>query len=383
MRPSRLGFAAVTGGYLATTTAESLLAPAYPLIARDLGASAGFAGVAFGVLTSATAVGGLAGGFVLARLGARAGLLPSLALVATGALLSAAAGGRVSLLAAQVVLGLGSGVYFASGIRSAATLAGRRRRGLAIGVFGVAFSAGLGIAGLLAALGDVWGWRASFVAAGVIALASLLTVLPVRVDVPVAARSGNPFRGLHQLRLPVTVGGVASASQYGTVAFVPLYAVQSWHLSPASAALLIVAARVLSVPAKLLSGNASDGAGALRMARRMAAILTALGACWTLIPVTVAAAAAAVLFATVVSALGPVGNVLALERLEGRPELLGAFRSVQIGLGAAAAALLGLAGSLVGLDVSLVVAAVAVPALLVVLGRPVAAPQSSPSAVSR
>ena len=62
------------------------------------------------------------------------------------------------------------------------------------------------------------------------------------------------MRGLHEvLRRPVTVGGVAAASLYGTVASLPPRAVETWGLSPATAALLVTAARILSVPAKLVS----------------------------------------------------------------------------------------------------------------------------------
>ena len=82
----------------------------------------------------------------------------ALAIVAVGALLSAVSQGEASLLAGQAVLGFGSGAFFAPGLRSAAQLAGPRR-GLAIGIFGVAFSGGVALAGLLAALGGVWGWR--------------------------------------------------------------------------------------------------------------------------------------------------------------------------------------------------------------------------------
>ena len=72
-----------------------------------------------------------------------------------------------------------------------------------------------------------------------------------------------------------------------------------------------------------------------------------------------------ILFAAFVSGLAPVANVLALESFEDRGELLGAFRSAQIGFGAAASALLGAGAATVGLRPSLIVAAVLVPATLV------------------
>ena len=228
MRSRRAGFAVVTGGYLATTTAEATLAPAFPLVARELDLGPGFAGFAFGVLAAAIALGSLVGGVVLARLGPRAGLAPGVGLVAAGSAWTAAAGGTVTLLAGQVVLGFGSGLFFASGLRSAAVFAGYRRRGRAMGLFGVAFSAGLALGGALAALGEIWGWRTSFVAAAVIAAVSATALALVRVPEeesgPREATSASRLR--EAFGVPVAVGGVAAASQYGTIGFFVLYAVE-------------------------------------------------------------------------------------------------------------------------------------------------------------
>lgn len=368
MGSRKAGFAVVTGGYLAATTAEALLAAAFPLIARELDLGAGFAGLAFGVLAASIAVGSLVGGFALARLGPRAGLAPGVGLAAAGAALSAASGSTASLLAAQVVVGVGSGIFFASGLRSAAVFAGYRRRGRAMGFFGVAFSGGLALAGALAALGEVWGWRASFVAAAILGavVAAALALISVPAE-PRRIERPSTRRLLDAFGVPVAVGSIAAASQYGTIAFLTLYAVDEWDLSPATAALLLTAGRILAVPGKLVSGNASDNAGALRTARVLGVALALLGACWTLLPGPALTAWAAVLFIASVSGLGPLANVLALERLEHRAELLGAFRAAQIGVAALTAALLGGSAELFGLRATLVVAAIAIPASILLL----------------
>lgn len=368
MGSRKAGFAVVTAGYLAATTAEALLAAAFPLIARELDLGPGFAGLAFGVLAASIAVGSLVGGFALARFGPRAGLSPGVGLAAAGAALTAASGGTASLLGAQVVVGLGSGIFFASGLRSAAVFAGYRRRGRAMGFFGVAFSGGLALAGALAALGEVWGWRASFVAAAILGalVAAALALIAVPAE-PRTAQRTSTRRLLDAFGVPVAVGSVAAASQYGTIAFLTLYAVDEWDVSPATAALLLTAGRILAVPGKLVSGNASDNAGALRTARVLGIALALLGVCWTLLPGPVLTAWAAVLFIACVSGLGPLANVLALERLEHRAELLGAFRAAQIGIAALTAALLGGSAELFGLRATLVVAAIAIPASILLL----------------
>ena len=369
LRGDNAGFAVVTAGYFAASTGESLLAPVFPQVGRALGIGAGAAGLVFAVLAAAIAAGGLLGGIALARFGPRPGLVLALALVATGGLASAAAHRPWLFLLGQVALGGGSGLFFAPGIRAAALLAGARRRGLAMALFGIAFSGGLAAAGALAALGAAWGWRMSFVVtaalAGLVAAGILAVPMPAPAPAPARPRRQGYRRAL---AVPLRVGGVAAASQYGTVAFLPLFAVHAWNLSPAGAALVLTVARIGSVPAKLLSGNASDGIGAVRIARRLGLLLAVLGAWWTLAPGAGLAAWAAIVFAAFVSGLAPIANVLALESFEEHAELLGLFRSVQIGLGAAASGLIGAGVGLVGLRPSLVVAAVAVPATLLLLG---------------
>ena len=369
MRPERVGFAAVTGGYLATTTAEWVLPPLFPLLAVELDLGSGDAGLMFAVLSASVAVGGLVGGFAIGRLGPRLGATLALLVVLAGALLSAVSSGQAGLMLAQAVLGFGSGAFFVPGIRTAAQMAGARR-GLAIGIYGVAFSGGVALGGLLAALGGVWGWRATFVAtavlAGLAAAWCLLARLPERLPPP--PTGGGGFRPTAAIA-PIAVGSVAAASQYGTVAFLPLFAVYAWDVSPETAALVITVSRVLSVPAKLISGNAADRESSVRIARRLGVGLALLGACWTAAPWPAVAVVAAVVFGAFVAALGPVANVLALEAFEGRTQLLGVFRSVQIGVGALTSALLGGAAAIFGLQAALVVAAIGFPVSLVVLGR--------------
>ena len=368
MTPERVGFVAVTAGYLAATTAEWVLAPLFPLLAVELGLGSGDAGVMFAVLSGSVAAGGLAGGFAIGRLGPRAGVALALVVVAAGALLSAASRGQGSLIVGQAVLGFGSGAFFAPGLRSAAQLAGPRR-GLAIGIFGVAFSGGVALAGMLAALGALWGWRATFVAAAalaaLVAAACAIAHLPRALPVP----AGGASVRLGAAVAPVAVGGAAAAMQYGAISFLPLFAVYAWDVSPGTAALVITVSRLLSVPAKLVSGNAADREGSVRLARRLGVGLAVLGLGWTVAPWPALAIVAAVVFGAFVAALGPVANVLALDAFEGRTQLLGAFRSVQIGFGAATSALIGLSAAIFGLRAPLVVVAVAIPGALVVLGR--------------
>jgi predicted MFS family arabinose efflux permease len=364
-----LGFMVATAGYLSVTTNESLLAPVVPVVRGELGISVGTTGLALGLLSLAIAAGNLVGGLLLARWGAKRGIVAGVAISAAGALATALSHGRLEFLLAQVLVGLGSGIFFAPGLQAIGVLGGTRRRGLAMGLFGVAFSGGLALAALLAALADAWGWRPAYglIAglAAVVACACAVTRLP---SAPAGGGMPRPLDALRRLlRRPLLVGGVASASQYGTVSFLPTFAVAVWGMSPAGAALALTAARLLSVPAKLVSGNATDAAGTFRIARRLGLVLAVLGVCWTVLPGPGPALWAAVVFAALISGLGPVANVLAFDSYGGEGMLLGAFRSVQIGFGAATSAAIGGASVVFGLRPTMAVAAL-LPVVLLPIG---------------
>jgi hypothetical protein len=83
-----------------------------------------------------------------------------------------------------------------------------------------------------------------------------------------------------------------------------------------------------------------------------------------LLPGNVATYAIAALFAGTVSSLGPVANILAVERFGQNGMALGMYRSLQIALGAAASAVVGVAAGIVGLRPTLAIAALVPLALI-------------------
>jgi MFS family permease len=161
---------------------------------------------------------------------------------------------------------------------------------------------------------------------------------------------------------------MAAVSQYGTVSFLATFAVGAWGVARPSAAGLLAAARVLSIPGKVTAGHHADRRGGVVTAGQIGLGLALLGAWWTLAPSVALGLVPAVVFAAGVSALGPVGNILALEAFADRGIMLGVFRSAQIALGAMTSALLGAASERFGLRPSLAVASV-LPAALWLLSR--------------
>jgi MFS family permease len=357
-RRQRASFWVVNAGYLAVTCGESLLAPVFPMAAHELGLTLRDEGFAFAILALSIAIGNLVGGLLLWRRGPRSGLVLGLLLTSGGAVAGAASGGSSGFLGSQVLLGLGSGLFFASGLSAAGDLGGPRR-GVAMGLFGVAFSGGLALAALLVAGAGANHWRVAFAASAAISGAALAGLAVASLSPRPRRPAAISWTGFHRdLGVPLAVGGMAAASQYGTVSFLATFAVRAWGVAPSSAAGLLAVARVLSIPGKVTAGHHADRRGGLATAGQIGLALAALGALWTLVPGFALAAMPAVAFAAGVSALGPLGNILALEAFADKGIMLGVFRSAQTGLGALASALLGAASAHFGLRPSLAVAGV-------------------------
>lgn len=373
-RPRWGAFGLVCLAYLAATTGEALLSPAFPSAARDLGLDLALAGSAFAVLTAAIATANLVGGSLLPRLGTTRVIVAGALLGAAGALVSATSHGFGQLAAGQALLGAGAGLHFPAGLHAVGALAGPRRKGFAMGIYGVAFSAGLTLAAVLAAAGADSGWRVSFVMAAVLATAAALATSRLRMPriTPPATRA--PVRAI--LGTPTAVGAVGALSQYGTVSFLTVFAVDEWELTAASAAALLAVGRVLSIVAKLVSGASADRRGPRASARRTGTVLVATGLAWALLPPSIPVYAVAAVFAGTVSSIFPIANLLALEGFGQQGGALGLYRSVQIGVGSLVTFLIGVLGHSLGLR-PVITAAVLIPGTLLWICRepaPAAAP---------
>jgi predicted MFS family arabinose efflux permease len=361
-RPNWFGFSLVCAGYLAVTVGEQLLSPLYPTASNDLGLSVAQGGIAFGILTAAIAVANLIGGFAVRRLGATGLIRLSCVVTALGSVAAATASGYPTLVAAQVLLGAGAGLFFPAGLQAVAILAGPHRKGLAMGIYGVAFSGGLTLAAVLGALGASTGWRSAFWIGGALAALGGLASGGLRLTRPGASATTGPMAWGRILSLPTTVGSMGAICQYGAVPYLTLFAVTTWGLSTAAAASVLAVGRVISILAKLISGVSADRVGPYVSAQRTGVLLMATGLGWTLLPAGLFTYAIAAVFAGTVSSLFPIANLLAVDRFRSDGRLLGAYRSAQIAIGALVGATAGLLGDGLGLR----------PVLVVIVASPVA-----------
>lgn len=322
--------------YLATTTGEAVLAPIYPLTSDDVGLDLSHAGLTFAILATAIAIFNIVGGLLLRRWATTSILALALTTTSLGGITAATANSPLHFFIAQALLGAGAGLLYPGAIIAIGVFSGQRRRGLAMGIFGTFFSGGMALAAGLSALGTQLNWRWAFGLTSALACLAGIALLFV-ADAPRANSSGPLFAGLKSaLGAPTFVGVIGGISQYATVSFLPIFAVGIWGLSVAKAAGLLAVARVLSIPAKLVSAMAADRYGPLKTVQAMAFILATSGLFWTLSPWVWLAALGAIIFAAEVSALFPLANLLAIDRVGNQGPALGVFRSLQLAAGAVA-----------------------------------------------
>ena len=356
-------FAVLCLAYFVTTTGEQMLSPLFPTVSDDLGLSVTQGGIAFAVLTGSIAITNLFGGAGLRRFAPV--VLVRLACVAgvAGSVVNAASNTYPTLLIGQALLGIAAGLFFPAGLQGVSTAAGPSKRGFAMGIYGVAFSVGLTVAAALGALGAGVGWRTPFWIAAALFVAAGLTTLWGDLG-PRSTAGGGPIPWRQVLSLPTYVGIVLAVLQYGAIPFLTTYAVDEWGITAAAAATVLIVGRLISIVAKVLGGASADRIGAKASARRTAVVLAATGLAWVLLPGNIATYAIAAIFAGTVSSLGPVANILAVERFGQNGMALGMYRSIQIALGAAASALVGVSAGFVGLRPTLAVAALVPLALI-------------------
>lgn len=163
--------------FLGAMTNIHLLLSVVPLYATSIGASGIGAGLATGVLMLSTVAAEFATPRLVARFGDRVVLAAGLILLGVPTALLTVSSTVATVFAASVVRGLGFGIIVVLGPALVASLVGPRRRGEALGLYGIV----VGVPAVVALPLGIWlagqvGYRAVFVAAAVLALAGLAVV---------------------------------------------------------------------------------------------------------------------------------------------------------------------------------------------------------------
>ncbi len=222
-----LAHAALALGGFAIGTTEFATMSFLPAFTAELGVNA----PAGGHVVSAYALGVVIGAPALAVMGARLErrLLLVLLLLwfAAGNILSATAQSLQALVIMRFLTAIPHGAYFGTAVLSAAGMVAEQRRGNAVGrvLMGLALATVVGVP--LANLLSQWlGWRAGFVAIGLLALlvvGLLLRVLPTQAP-PAGASALREFGALRRAQVWLSLG-------IGAVGFGGLFAVYTYLAS--------------------------------------------------------------------------------------------------------------------------------------------------------
>ena len=185
---------ALTLGHVFSNAVRTLPAMAADVLQADLGLSADGLAALTGAFPAAFALTMLPVGVALDRFGVKPTALALLAIAAVGSALGAAASGPWSMLAAQVVLGVGCSGMLMCPVTYAAKNLPPQKFGLWGGVIQAFGNTGMLLsASPLALLVDHAGWRSGYIACAMLAVGAALTVAIVVREVRSAPQARRPM----------------------------------------------------------------------------------------------------------------------------------------------------------------------------------------------
>ena len=269
----------VAAGLVAAMLPVFLLGTLSPRIGAELGLSEAGVGLALSIFFTAAALSAVPGGRVADRIGAGAALrFGVLAAAAAMAGVGLAVTGTAGLLVLLVGAGAALGLVDPGGSRALSAAVPLRRQGLAFGVKEASVPTASLLAG--ASLPLVVGWRASFVAGGVLA-ALIAAAVPRGLDASRArshprppASSGTPAAAVFAVAAASALGG--GAAVVGVTFLVPAALDRGWS-EPAAGGLLVTAS-LTGIAVRLAVGLLADRRpGAERTLLAVALLLGAVG----------------------------------------------------------------------------------------------------------
>jgi predicted MFS family arabinose efflux permease len=329
----RIAFIHVSCVYFLTATCETLISPLFPLVRHDLHLDVSQQAVLLAALTVSIAACNIGGGVIGYRHGDRRVVRTAALILALGSLTSGLAPSFGILLLGQVILGAGSGLFFASGLATVGRMYATRR-GRAVANYGLAYSLALATAAFAANVG-VGHWRLPFLVAAA-AAATLAVVAPRYLEAdheaPVKGQMMESLRaGLrHPLyRVSLLTGVVAGTCHYVIIGFSPTLFVDRGESLPFVASMIGIG-RLASTIGKFGGGRLYDRFGGLLTSTVVMFTLVAVGVAMLATPPTVGAILV-IPFVTVAAILFTVSNTLSVSAVPSRSSFtIGVYRSVLV-----------------------------------------------------
>lgn len=246
-------------------TAEFVIAGILPEVADGLGVSIPSAGSLITAYAVGIAVGGPLLAVVTKKLSRKTLILVLGAIFSLGQALCALAPSLELLLAARVLVAVVHGTYFGIAMIVAVGLVPPERKGLAVALIlsGLTVSNVLGVP-LGTAIGNAWGWRATFCAVGIMGiLATLLIALALPATAGAGATMGSirrEFRALgrQQVVTALLVVILAMIAQYSLFTYISPLLREVTGLSPEVIPWLLLLYGVGSTVGVFVGGRLAD-----------------------------------------------------------------------------------------------------------------------------
>ncbi|AMU15755.1 MFS transporter [Burkholderia cenocepacia] len=377
--PLRLFALAVAAFGIGTT--EFVIMGLLPNVARDLGVSIPAAGMLVSGYALGVTIGAPILAIVTAKMPRKRALMALIGLFIAGNLFCAIAPGYAVLMAARVVTAFCHGAFFGIGSVVASNLVAPNRRAQAIALMftGLTLANVLGVP-LGTALGQAFGWRATFWAVtgiGIAAAAALAVCLPKNLAMPDTSITREFSVLKHpQVLMVLGISVLASASLFSVFTYITPILEDVTGFSPRQVTYVLLLFGLGLTVGGTLGGKLADW-------RRMPSLIATLALFAGTMHLPFAALATIFVWGILAFAIVPPLQIMIVDRASDAPNLASTLNQGAFNLGNATGAWLG--GMAIGSGVSLVSlpwvgVAMAVAALALTLWsaslerRPVAVP---------
>lgn len=246
-------------------TAEFVIAGILPEVSSDLGVTIPQAGMLITAYAIGVAIGGPVVTMLIGNVSRRTSIITLIAMFTIGQALCALAPNYPMLMAARLFVSIGHGAFFGAAAIMATRLVPPERAGSAVGLL----LAGLTVANILGvpggtAIGQVFGWRATFWAVGIlglIALAAIALLLPH--DRPEHREGGNlqaQFAPLMRPAVYLTFATIVVAiiGQFALFTYIAPFLTTVTGVEPAIVPWLLLLFGIGSTAGVMLGGRLAD-----------------------------------------------------------------------------------------------------------------------------
>ena len=221
--PKRVSFWYLFALFFTAALSETLLSPLFPLIRHDIHLRTADLALITGALTLMTGIGNLAGGVIGVKRSDRVAVRLAAFFIAGGSLLTSISGNLSILMVGQMLIGGGSGLFFAPGLSSVSRLY-EKNRGRAIASYGLAYSLGLAVASFCANQ-IAPPWRVNYLLISIVAVCLSIKVPNLKENVESVSiglqKMAIQYSKNSSYRLALMCGVVAGTTHYLVIGLIP------------------------------------------------------------------------------------------------------------------------------------------------------------------